>query len=1323
MKSKKGEQSDSGGSTIEQTYQKKTPLEHILLRPDTYVGSIEHQDSKLWVWDGAKKAMVFRQVSYVPGLYKIFDEILVNAADNFQRDKSMNKIMVTIDIENSSIQVWNNGKGIPIAMHSEYNIYVPEMIFGHLLTSSNYDDSKKKVTGGRNGYGAKLANVFSKRFIVETADSESMKKFVMEWSNNMSSHSEPNITKLSKKEDYTCITFFPDLKRFDMDKLDKDIVDILTKRVYDLSGVTDRRVKVYLNNEEIKIKNFQEYVNLYLTNPTSPKIFEVVNDRWEVGVSISDGVFQQVSFVNGICTTKGGTHVAHVTEQIVAAIAELVQKKFKKIEVKNNQIKQHLWIFVNCLIENPCFDSQTKDTMTLKQSAFGSKCEITEKMLKEILKCGVIDHVMAYAKAKTEAELGKKVRQKKNEKIFLTKLEDANDAGSRNAHSCTLILTEGDSAKSLAMAGIEVIGRDLYGVFPLRGKLLNVREASSNQLVNNEEIQNIMKIVGLEPKKEYTSVNGLRYGSIMIMADQDLDGSHIKGLVINFIHFFWPSLLKTVGFLKEFITPIVKATKKNDVISFFTIPEYEAWSKAADRKAWTIKYYKGLGTSTSKEAQEYFANLDRHRIEFIWEDDKLDEDAIDLAFNKKRADDRKLWLGNLNPDTFLDMNTNQVAFSDFINKELILFSNYDNIRSIPSVLDGLKPGQRKILFACFKRKLKSEIKVAQLSGYVAEHSAYHHGEVSLASTIVGLAQNYVGSNNLNLLLPLGQFGTRNLGGKDMASARYIFTNISPATRCLFIPEDDYLFNYQIEDGQKIEPFYYVPIISLVLVNGSEGIGTGWSTNVPQYNPIELIEAYKKRIEGKKFSEMDIKPWFKGFLGSIEWIDRSGGGYEVIGVFTRIDDEWLQITELPIKKWTNDYKKFLEDFMKEEDPLITDLKEYHTENRVDFKIRIPTLNRLSDKQIITKLKLVTTISMSNLVLFNKDRKIVKYANISEIMEEHYLVREDYYIKRKEFMISRLNRECEILSNKVRFILAVVNGEIIINKKQKAKLVKELHDKGFATKKQLDSIFVEPVLHSNAEIMPEGDSESDASSVILNADTASVGLLKEYDYLLSMPLWSLTYEKVEELKKQYDSKMQQLEELKKITIYQMWIKDLDALNECISATWEDEERERLQRPKLKGKGKSKAKPRRAAKKNNKKITETEDDESDFIEKKSKKEEVVEKKSKIDEIMEKRTKKNEVIEKKPQKTTKPKPPVSVKTISDDEVPLSFDKLLGTIKAPSSMEEDSSGSSLQNPLKRQQKPLKQTNIKKLMINNNKAILERNDETDSSVSEFEVSV
>lgn len=325
-----------------------------------------------------------------------------------------------------------------------------------------------------------------------------------------------------------------------------------------------------------------------------------------------------------------------------------------------------------------------------------------------------------------------------------------------------------------------------------RAGVTDVRMPPTNrQIMENQEIQHTVQILGLQYGRKYESVQGLRYGHLMLMTDQDHDGSHIKGLLINFLHTFWPSLLLVPGFLLEFITPIVKATRsKHRDMVFYTMPEYEQWKATTDgAKGWKVKYYKGLGTSTSQEAKEYFSSMQQHQLQFAWEDD-ADSAAIELAFSKKRADDRKEWLRQFKPGTFLNHAVQEIKYKDFINRELILFSMADNVRSIPCVVDGFKPAQRKVLFACFKRKLREEIKVAQLAGYVSEHSAYHHGEQSLAGTIINMAQDYVGSNNIALLEPVGQFGTRLQGGKDAASPRYIFTRLSPIARLMFPPADD-----------------------------------------------------------------------------------------------------------------------------------------------------------------------------------------------------------------------------------------------------------------------------------------------------------------------------------------------------------------------------------------------------------------------------------------------------------------------------------------------------------------------------------------------------
>jgi DNA topoisomerase-2 len=548
--------------------------------------------------------------------------VVVNAADNKQRDPNMDKLDISVDPQNNTISVMNNGNTVPIVMHKEHNCYVPTLIFGQLLTGSNFDDGEKKTTGGRNGYGAKLANIFSDIFIVECLDSKKGLKFKQVFRNNMGTAEEPIIKDCTKTEaksgDYTKITFSPDLKRFNMNSLDEDTVSLLSKRAYDIAGTMaarpGKKLSVTLNGEKVPVKSFQEYLKLFDgINP--PVAYEKIGEHWEVGVSSTDGSAQQVSFVNAICTSKGGGHVSYIADQIGAHLAKTVKKKNKGgTEIKPNQIKNHLCIFVNCLVENPAFDSQTKECLSTRPKSFGSQCTLSDKFLKQVDKSDIVDMILSFAKFKADREFKRKGGTKKSKLTGIPKLDDANNAGTAKSKECTLIITEGDSAKSLAMSGLSVVGRDNYGVFPLRGKPLNVRDASHTQVMNNAEIKNIMDILGLKPGVTYdeTNIKTLRYGHLMIMADQDHDGSHIKGLVINFIHSLWPSLLDIPGFLQQFITPIVKVTKGKSSKTFFTLPEYEAWleSTGNDGKGFKIKYYKGLGTSTSVEAQQYFSNLD-----------------------------------------------------------------------------------------------------------------------------------------------------------------------------------------------------------------------------------------------------------------------------------------------------------------------------------------------------------------------------------------------------------------------------------------------------------------------------------------------------------------------------------------------------------------------------------------------------------------------------------------------------------------------------------------------------------------------------------------
>lgn len=1135
----------SANKKVEGKYKKYELLEHIQSLPDTYIGSTELTKIKTYIYCDETKKMVEKEITYIPGLLKIFDEVVVNAIDHSMRLKSETKdnikhvknIKITIDKNDGKISIYNDGNGIDIEKHSEYNdIWIPELIFGELLTSTNYDKAQEKTWGGKNGFGAKLTNIFSKEFVIETVDHYTKKIYTQTFSNNMKERGKPSI-RSSQKQPYTMITFLPDYERFGLKGLTDDIYELFKRRIIDACATTNKDVSVYFNNEKLMIKDFEKYAELFVDKQEQPLVYEVCNDRWEIVATLSKtGIHEQISFVNGINTIRGGRHVDYVSQNIIKRLVELVQTKKKKT-VKTQHIKDNLIIFVKSIIVNPSFDSQSKETLTTQVNKFGSKCEVSDKFIDKLFKSGIIDKALSLTEFHDQKKLVK-TDGKKTSKLIIPKLDDANLAGTKNSNDCTLILTEGDSAKTMAISGLSVVGRDKYGVFPLRGKIMNVKDATLQKISDNAEITALKKILGLEQNKKYTDTSSLRYGSIMIMTDQDHDGSHIKGLLFNIFQSLWNSLYKIDGFLTSMLTPIIKASSKNEVISFYNMSDYEKWLETDNAKKgnWKIKYYKGLGTSSDQEAKEYFKNM--KKITYKYNDNS--DEKIDLAFNKKRADDRKTWLLNYDKDNVLDYNKNTVEYDTFINKEFIHFSNRDLERSINHLCDGLKESTRKILYACIKRKLyNSEIKVAQLAGNVSEVTAYHHGENSLQQAIIGLAQIYVGTNNINLLVPNGQFGSRIQGGNDSSSPRYIYTLLSNLTKLIFRDDDSCVLNYLNEDGLVIEPEYYIPIIPMILVNGGVGIGTGFSTNVPQFNPEDIINSCMKicnkikeeKIKIKKKEDIvniynliediddeELTPYYLGFNGSIYKNDK--GIYESKGIYEWINDSTVIITELPIGSWTEDYKEFLESIITNNQYNLKSFESHYTAKNVKFILNFAAGSRATlDSKFETCFKLISTknLSINNMHLYSDKGAIKKYNNTSSIIKEWSKVRIEKYYERKEFQVKKLEKDYNQLSAKIRFIIDVIEGKIKIMNVKLNKVAERLVELNY------------PKIYNNEE-KDEDDND----------------LIKGYNYLIKMPISQLTLDRKIILEKEVEDLKNKLDKLKSTNIELIWLNELEELS---------------------------------------------------------------------------------------------------------------------------------------------------------------------------------
>ena len=1171
-----------GGTGAEdlQKYQKMTDREHILKKPDTYIGTIEPTETMEYVavMDAAATAataapamLTRRNITYIPGLYKLFDEGMVNMRDHVVRQAQaiadgkpdalpVTTLEVEIDPIDGTIHMTNDGNGIDVAQHPEHKLWIPEMIFGHLRTSTNYDENKKeKIVGGKNGFGFKLVLIWSVWGRVETVDHIRGLKYIQEFKNNLSEIAPPIVTK-SKVKPYTRVSFRPDYARFGLagNNLTADMAALFLKRTYDIAAVTDKTVKVKYNGALIPVRHFQQYVDLYIGAKGAAggeggaaavkRIYENPDPRWEYVVCLTTtDEFAHISFVNGIYTPRGGKHVEYITNQIVRKLAELIKKK-KKVDVKPNTIKEQLMLFLRCDIENPSFSSQTKDELGTAVANFGSTCKVSDEFIEKLAKLGVMDAACALTEVK-DTKAAKKTDGAKTRTIRgIPKLVDANYAGSPDKSAqCTIILCEGDSAKAGIISGLSKEDRNYIGVYPMKGKLFNVHGETTKRISENREIAEIKQILGLETGKTYTPADvatRLRYGKVLFMTDQDLDGAHIQGLGINLFQTEWPSLTKIPGFIGFMNTPILKARRGTQEVLFYNDGEFNAWKKQFPGEVvpsgWATKYYKGLGTSTGKEFKEYFEH--KKTVAFV-HTGKESDDHLDMAFNKKRADDRKEWLANYSREAFLDTSKPEIPYEEFVDRGLIHFSIYDNERSIPNLMDGLKISLRKILYAAFKKGgLKTEIKVAQFSGYVSEHSAYHHGEASLNAAIVGMAQNFVGSNNINLFEPNGQFGTRLKGGSDSASERYIFTQLNKLTRLIYRQEDDAVLSYINDDGQMVEPVYYAPAIPMILVNGSKGIGTGFSTDVMPHNPLQIIAYIRAMLKDCGSGTADrpvIEPYFKGFKGTIKNISSEAQQpkYIIKGKYEIITDRKVRITELPIGTWTDDYKEFLEKLMEapaasaasggDKDksagssavPVLKEYTDMSTDSVVDITVTFHPSYPHTPKDLqaavvdaeagTNKLEkllgLFTTQSTSNMNLFDAHEKLRKYATIYDIIEDYYTERLSLYAKRKAAMLAHMGNELRVLTNRARYIQEVLDDKLELRRQTK------------------EAIFAKMVAHGYEHI--EGDTE--------------------FKYLLKMPMDSVTDENVRNLLSERDTKRAQHKGLTDTTIQALWIKDLDEL----------------------------------------------------------------------------------------------------------------------------------------------------------------------------------
>jgi DNA topoisomerase-2 len=1053
------------------------------------------------------------QVKVPEVLVRVFVETLTNAVDNAQQSKDSETPCTSIKVDvglNGSTSVWNDGKVIPIVRMKGLDddwTYVHSLIFGHLRTSSNYDKKQddERNLSGKNGVGVKCTNIFSSYFCVTGVDPQKKLKLIQEWTDNMTKTSGPVVKSSTCSRGFTQVTYVPDFKRFGLSSYPKEVYCIFKKLVVDVSALMPS-VKFVFCGEKITTKNLQDYSLLYfpkdekldvltIKHDSSEVVVVAVKDRESFGDCKKFKATPPVSFINGQITKNGGQHVQSWSKAIFTGFLEAFNNGAKKdVKLVKGDITPYFQLFVHSRVRNPIFNGQNKDM--LKNPKVNAL--VTVEQFKKMLKWEVVSVIKTKIYSTKELLTMKQV-EKDVKKQSVTNV-NSYDAANKTGPDSVLIICEGLSAKAYAVAGIQVgvlgkRGRHHFGIMPLTGKFLNVKNASLTKISTNKVVMNLIKVLNLKHNVDYSKPQNyktLNYGTVLILTDADKDGIHIKGLIINFFHELFPSLMKKKGFVVSMETPIVKVVEKRGAKDrlFYDEVDFENYRLNSPDDSYTFKYYKGLGTIGSKDVPLFFG---KKMVQYDLTDDC--DRYVNKVFKDEYTDDRKEWVQKYRLEepktcqaTTKEGGAGSLTVGDFMELEMIKYSYEDCKRSLASCVDGLKESQRKVIYG-IRKKFKKQtdfIKVAQLSGYVAEQTDYKHGEQNLCDTIVKFAQDFVGSNNIPLLEPDGQFGTRLEGGKDAAAPRYIYTRPKNILKYVIREEDDPVLQYT-KDG---EPVFFVPILPLALINGSVGIGTGWSCFVPQYNPLQVLEHIRQKLTGQ-VSTLNIVPYYKNFKGKIRQQNESK--YVTYGKMKIVPQEGggftnVQVTELPIGVWTDKFKDQCNTLLEKGE--VGSVVNESTVNEVNFTLKNVDPN---------KINLTSNLHTSNMVLFDSHSVITKYDNVNSVMEEYFNTRLDFYKVRMKHLLKKLNADLSFSENKLRFVVMVIEDQNVL-KQQEDHLVNLLKKKNF---------------------LPVDDT---------------------FNYLLNIPIRGFTKTAVHKLKNTIERLTNDLENLRRQTPSQMWLNEL-------------------------------------------------------------------------------------------------------------------------------------------------------------------------------------
>jgi DNA topoisomerase II len=1154
--------------------------------------------------------MGMEDIDYCEVFYNTFKEVLENALDRQFEDETINLIEVTIDRETGWISVRNTGEGIPVTEYESKDPetgkmtkhWTPEVVFTKLWSGSNFDDSKKRYTGGRNGMGVKITIVFAKEAHVVTADTIRKKRFRQSYRDNMSSIGKPSIAKHRSSKGFTEIRYLPDYEKMGIpDGMSDTDEQMLIARVLQAASCSHKRVRVKLNGVTVPVANVRDLASTFevprsmlglpplekdelesedgtstdedpLVKP-DPKLLpfdQVVNKKGAVVYQVCAlpkdtlGKHDSMGFVNSIVCNRG-THVSMARSTVEDCLKNAVKRslKDKNANVSFRNIRSRMFLIVNAVVDSPTFGGQTKEELSSSLKVNWKGDRVAPVFLRRLVaNTGVVARVTADIMRKDlKSALKDSGMSRGSRYVVSDKYKQAKYKGRRH---CTLYLCEGQSAMASLLSAFSVMvgGGNTNGALAFKGNPMNVRVGKEDQknirekrikaMLENPELKLLCKVLNLRYGVKQ-SIKDLSYQCVVVFSDQDVDGAHILGLVYNFFSECAPWILEQdKNFIRRMPTPIVRLARKRGTaapISFYSLPSFRQWGDANPEwtATWNAKYYKGLGTSVNEEVQEYFE--DRSPVAMAWTGPKSRR-MIEDMFEQKRSHRRKELIRNVHdPDASLDYTLTHIPIERFMEVEGLQFSVATVVRAIPSVVDGWKPSQRKIMHTFMSKSISKDLKVNVAGSRVTEATMYHHGEKSLNDAIVRLAQGHWGTNNINLLVPSGQFGSRLSDREDHAAVRYISTRLEPITSRLFPKADEVALRYLEDEGHVIEPEHYAPILPTTLINGARGVATGWKSTVPCHNPMSVAAVVEAMLKSPKLEKEEnlpsLTPWYRGFRGTIEKMEE-GDKYVVRGVY-RIEGTVITITELPVGTWTNKYKKFLEQFVVSSAKVSVDdgkkkdtkkqknkygefIEQVDDSETTDLTVHLVLHCKEGaewDKvknNLVSVLGLEKSIDVSDMNLIDAEGNIKCYKTVYDIIRDFFRARRACYIRRKEILSQKLRTAIETLRLKRRFILTVISGNLELHGHSKKELCQQLEDMEF------------PPLPPAGPIKQLASSEDNGGS---GPDSS-----EPFGYLLGMRMWSLTEERQEQMKAEIAKKKAELKTLETTRVEDMWLTDIEA-----------------------------------------------------------------------------------------------------------------------------------------------------------------------------------